>query len=405
MLCHENILLLNQLDVKVPGLESIKELYTYDHEFLEPYAKCTAGKGWEKYHVRNGFLFRTNKLCITNSSFRLLLLQEAHTGGLMGHCGRDKTFEMLDDHFYWPKMRRDVERLVRHSVTCHKAKSKLKPYDLYTPLPIANNPWEDISMDFIVGLPQTKKGRSSIFIVFDRFSKMAHFIPCHKSDDASHIASLFFREVVRLHGMPKMIVLDRDIKFLSYFWKTLWAKLGTKLLFSMTCHPQTDGQIDVVNITLSKLLWSLIKKNLREWEECLPHIEFAYNRAVHSTTNKCPFEVVYGFKPLALIDLFPLPLQEQANMDASKRSESVKKIHEKTKEELVKKAHYFAVKANKHCKKMTFEPGDMVWVHLHKECFPEKRKSKLMPRGDGPFKVLSKINDNTYKIELLGDWC
>jgi hypothetical protein len=249
----------------------------------------------------------------------------------MGHFGRDKTFEMLADHFYWPKMRRNVERLVRRCITCHKAKSKLKPYGLYTPLPIANNPWKDISMDFVLGLPQTKKGRDSIFVVVDRFSKIAHFIPCHKSDDASHIASLFFREVVRLHGMPKTIVLDRDIKFLSYFWKTLWAKLGMKLLFFTACHPQTDGQTEVVNRTLSMLLRSLIKKNLREWEECLLHIEFAYNRAAQYTTNKCPFEVVYGFKPLAPIDLLLLPLQEQANMDASKHAEYIKKIHEKTK--------------------------------------------------------------------------
>jgi hypothetical protein len=89
--------LLNQLEVKVPGLQSIKELYTSDHEFSEPYAKCTVGKEWEKYDVHNGFLFRTNKLCIPNSSFRLLLFQEAHTGGLLGHFGRDKTFEMWRD--------------------------------------------------------------------------------------------------------------------------------------------------------------------------------------------------------------------------------------------------------------------------------------------------------------------
>src|SRR6266508_1280073 len=129
----------------------------------------------------------------------------------------------------------------------------------------------------------------------------------------------------------------------------------------------------------------MIKKNLKEWEECLPHIKFAYNRAVHSTTNMCPFEVVYGFKPLAPIDLLPLPLQEQSNMEASQRAEYVKKIHENTKKELEKKAQCFAAKANKHRKKMTFEPGDLVWVHLRMERFPEKCKSKLMPRGDGPF--------------------
>ncbi|KAK1648947.1 hypothetical protein QYE76_066752 [Lolium multiflorum] len=170
--------------------------------------------------------------------------------------------------------------------------------------------------------------------------------------------------------VPKTIVSDRDVKFMSYFWKTLWRKLGTKLLFSTTCHPQTDGQTEVVNRTLSQLLRSMIKKNLKEWEECLPHVEFAYNRAVHSTTELCPFEVVYGFKPITPLDLLPLPIHERVNMEASKRADFVKKIHVKTKELIEKKGKSNAARKNMKRKEMLFKPGDLVWVHFRKDRFP-----------------------------------
>jgi hypothetical protein len=154
-------------------------------------------------------------------------------------------------------------------------------------------------------------------VVVDRFSKMTHFIPCHKSDNSSHVADLFFTEIVCLHGVPNTVVSDRDAKFLSYFWRTLWFKLWTKLLFFTTYHPQTDGQTEVVNHTLSTMLQAVLKTNLKLWEECLPHIEFVYNRSVHSTTKVSPFRVVYGFNPRAPIDLLPLPPLETTCFDAS----------------------------------------------------------------------------------------
>jgi len=135
---------------------------------------------------------------------------------------------------------------------------------------------------------------------------MTHFIPCHKTDNATNIVDLFFREIIWLHEDPKSIVSDRNVKFLSYFWKVLWGKLGTKLLFSTTCHPQIDGQTQIVNRTLTQLMHAIIQKNLQNWEDCLPFIEFAYNHSVHSTTEFSPFEIVYGFNPLTLMDLIAL---------------------------------------------------------------------------------------------------
>jgi hypothetical protein len=164
--------------------------------------------------------------------------------------------------------------------------------------------------------------------VVDRFSKMAHFIACNKTDDASHIADLFFRETARLHGILKSIVSNPDVKFLSDFWKTLWGKLGTKLLFSTTYHPQTNGQTEVVNRTLSQLLRAIIQKNLKRWEECLTFVEFAYNRTVHSTTSFFQFEIVYGFHPLTPMDLIPLPFEEKVSLDGEKKAKMVRQLHE-----------------------------------------------------------------------------
>ena len=147
--------LITQLDTKVLGLESIKTLYAVDADFNEPFSRCIDGKGWDKYYVHDGFLFRTNKICIPACSIRQVLLQEAHAGGLAGHFGVKKTLDMLSDHFFWPHMRRDVQRHVGCCIVCLKAKSRLNPHGLYTPLPIPHVPWEDISMDFVLGLPRS----------------------------------------------------------------------------------------------------------------------------------------------------------------------------------------------------------------------------------------------------------
>ena len=338
--------LLTSLGAKMLGFEYVKDMYANDVDSANVYMECDKTT-FEKFYKHDGYLFKGNKLCVPNCSMRELLVREAHGGGLMGHFGVRKTLHILHEHLFWPKMKKDVIHICGRCITCRKAKSKVMPHGLYTPLPVPSEPWVDMSMDFVLGLPRTKRGRDSIFVVVDRFSKMAHFIPCHKTDDATYIADLFFREIVRLHGVPIRIVLDRYAKFLSYFWKVLWGKLGTKLLFSSTCHPQTDGQTEVVNRTLSQLLRTIINKNMKTWEDCLPFIEFVYNRTMHTTTSYSPFEVVYGFNPITPLDLMPLPVNERDSLDGKKKAELVKSIHEKVRLQIEKKNEQYASHANK----------------------------------------------------------
>ncbi|KAK1642405.1 hypothetical protein QYE76_060210 [Lolium multiflorum] len=197
----------------------------------------------------------------------------------------------------------------------------------------------------------------------------------------------------------RRLLFDRDVKFMSYL-EDVWRKLGTKLLFSTTCHPQTDGQTEVVNRTLSQ-----VEIHDQEEPEGVGRVFTTCGVCLQSTLyhGLCPFEVVYGFKPITPLDLLPLPIHERVNMEASKRADFVRKIHVKTKELIEKKGKSNAARMNKKRKEMLFKPGDMVWVHFRKDRFPKLRKSKLKPRGAGPYKVLAKINDNAYSIDLPVD--
>ena len=229
-------MLLTTLDAKLLGFEHIKELYAHDYDFSNIY-NAYEKVAFYKFYRHNWYLFRLNKHCVPKCSLYLMLICKVYEGGLMGHFSIAKTLDILQEHFFWPNMKFDVYKYCANCITYLQAKSKVHPYGLYTPLPVPYLPWVDVSMDFVLGLPRTRHSNDNIYMVVDRFFKMAHFISCHKTDDASYVTDLFFRDVVCLHGIPRTIVSNRDAKFLSYFWKTLWAKLGTKLLFSTTCHP------------------------------------------------------------------------------------------------------------------------------------------------------------------------
>uniref|UniRef100_A0A6N2MUI5 Integrase catalytic domain-containing protein n=1 Tax=Salix viminalis TaxID=40686 RepID=A0A6N2MUI5_SALVM len=306
--------------------------------------ECSKGP-YLNFMLHEGYLFKNNCLCIPECSLREIIVQEAHGGGLGGHFGRDKTLALVQENFYWPKMVKDVTRHVERCGTCHRAKSHAQNTGLYTPLPVPAALWEDVSMDFIVGLPRTQRNKDSIMVVVDH----------------------------------------RDPKFVSHFWRTLWRKLGTSLQFSSSHHPQTDGQTEVVNRSLGNLLRSLVGSNIRQWDLILAQAEFAYNRSTSQTTGTSPFEVVYGQNPHGPLDLVPLPITHHFSGDAADQAKCIQKLHEQVRARIIKQNERYRNTANKHRKPAAFKEGDL-------------------PRADGPFKVLHRIGENAYKIELPEDY-
>ncbi|CAL8175721.1 unnamed protein product [Prunus armeniaca] len=202
---------------------------------------------------------------------------------------------------------------------------------------------------------------------------MAHVITCKKTADASSIAKLCFREVVRLHGVPTSITSDRDKKNLSHFWITMWRMFGTALNRSSTAHPQTDSQTEV---------------------------EFAYNSVVYSATGKSPFSIIYTAVPDHVVDLVKLPKGQKTSIAAGKLAEEVVAVRDEVKQKLEQANAKYKAAADKHRRVKVFQEGDPVMVFLRKKRFPVGIYSMLKPKKYGPYKVLKRINDNAYVIEF-----
>lgn len=315
--------LLAVIHSSVQGFDTFVDLYATDPFFGPIFEAASEGRSAD-YTTHEGFLFRGTQLCIHECSLRLQLILELHN---KGHIGCDRTLHLVASSYFWPTLRRDVERFVSRCVVCQQSKGSAPNAGLYMPLPIPTQPWADISMDFVLGLPQTQRGFDLIFVVVDRFSKMAHFFPCKKTIDALQVASLFFCDIYRLHGLPLSIVSDRDSRFLGHFWRSLWKQLGTSLDMSSAYHPQTDCQTEVTNRSLGNLLRCLVGDSIKTWDIKLPQAEFAHNHALNRSLGFCPFQVVYGLIPRAPIDLSLFPDRTRMHSTASTFVDTLADVH------------------------------------------------------------------------------
>jgi hypothetical protein len=205
--------------------------------------QCEGPQTQESYTLgTSGLLLYKNKVYVPNDrELKLAILKEMHNAAYAGHPGYQKTVEVVKSHYFWPGLKKEIVEYIARCMECQKVNVEHRhPAGLLHPLPIPEWKWDMVTMDFITGLPRTSKQHDSIMVVVDKLTKDAHFIPLKTTHRVVDVADIFLNEVARLHGIPKTIVSDRDLKFTSNFWKGLFKGFGMNLNFSTGYHPESD---------------------------------------------------------------------------------------------------------------------------------------------------------------------
>ena len=251
-----------------------------------------------------------------NQELKTQLLQEIHCVPYSGHPGFTRTLEVTRRFFYWSHMTQEVRQFVLDCPVCQTEKgSHLRPAGKLMPLEIPQRKWDHVVLDFVVGMP-VQGEYDAICTVVDKATKMCHFIPCSERISAKQVAKLYWQNVGKLHGIPSVLISDRDVRFTSRFWKELWRLLGTNLRMGSGFHPESSGQVEIFNQLLEQTLRCTIHQlgETRDWVEVLPTIEFAVNNTPNRTTGYSAFFLNYGYHPLHPLQLLHSP--EETNIEA-----------------------------------------------------------------------------------------
>lgn len=257
-------------------------------------------------------------------------------------------------------------------------------------------------MDFAGPFAKSKDGLDMVLIAVDKFSRRVHYIPTHRNVSAEDTARLFMRDVVRLHGLPQVIISDRDSKFTSDFWRALFKRLGVKIALSTANHPQTDGQSESAVKTLKVMLRSYVNYKQDNWCDLLPALELAYNRSTNPSTGYSRFELDCGWQPrvpqdvLATEDLTGL---QDVDEFVSRLRATAETAQQRILQAQERQAHYY----NEHRRHQLFEVGDQVMLskkHIHPPWESGRPTPKLTSPWLGPYKVLRVLNENSYVLDL-----
>ena len=250
-----------------------------DSEYQRVFCLVQEGGSSEKekafirnYEIGNDCLYYRQQLYVPKDpELRKQILFEGHDSMSAGHPGYVRTLNAIRKSYFWPGMKRDILQYVKECLSCQRIKAeRVRMPGKLQPLDIPEMKWECISMDFITGLPTVQGGYDSIMVVVDMLTKVSHLILVKTSYTASDVARVFVKEIYRIHGLPKRIVSDRDAKFTSKFWTSLFQAIGTQLCFSTAYHPQTDGQTKRVNQVIEDILRAYCSRKPRKWIQFLP---------------------------------------------------------------------------------------------------------------------------------------